>query len=48
MYKPSTHLIVSYLFSLPIYLYTRPISYKIGYQGESKYLTQLRFIEVYP
>jgi hypothetical protein len=36
MYKPSIHLIVTYF---PTYLpiYKRPISYKIGYQGQSKY-----------
>jgi hypothetical protein len=33
MYKPSTYLIVAYLF-LPIYPCTRLISYRIGYQGE--------------
>jgi hypothetical protein len=36
MYKSSTYL-VGYLFFLPIYLYMRPISYKIRYQGETKY-----------
>jgi hypothetical protein len=36
MYKPSTYLVVTYF---PTYLniYKRPISYKIGYQGETKY-----------
>jgi len=29
MYKPSTY--------LPVYLNRRPISYKIGYQGETEY-----------
>jgi hypothetical protein len=43
MYKPSTYLVVTYF--PPIYLCTRPISYRIGYQGETKYvLTQLSFI----
>jgi len=36
MYKPSTYLVVTYFF-LPIYLSMRPISYTIGYQGETKY-----------
>jgi hypothetical protein len=27
-----------------LYPYVRPISYRISYQGETKYLTQLRFI----
>jgi hypothetical protein len=40
MYKPSTYLIISYF--LPIYLYIKPISYKIGYQGETKYLLKSR------
>ncbi len=52
MYKqPSTNdLVVTYFPNylptyLPIYLYMRPISYyKIGYQGETKLLIQLRFI----
>jgi hypothetical protein len=29
---------------LPIYLYMRPISYKISYQGIKQILTPLRFI----
>jgi hypothetical protein len=36
MYKPSTYQVITY-FLLPIYLHMRPISYKIGYQGETKY-----------
>ncbi len=48
MYKqPSTnYLVVTYFPTyLPTYLYMRPISYsKIGYQCETKLLTQLRFI----
>jgi hypothetical protein len=32
MYKPSIYLIIIYFPS-----YMRPISYKIGYQGETKY-----------
>jgi hypothetical protein len=35
MYKLSMNQVVKYF--LPIYLYMRPISYKIGYQGETKY-----------
>jgi hypothetical protein len=35
MYNPSTYLVVAYF--LTIYLYERPISYRIGYQGETKY-----------
>jgi len=37
MYKSSTYLVSSYLFFLPFYLYMKPISYIIGYQGETKY-----------
>jgi hypothetical protein len=33
MYKPSTYLVVTYFTTL----YVRPISYRIGYQGETKY-----------
>jgi hypothetical protein len=36
MYK-TIYLPNSYLFSLPIYLNGRAISYIIGYQGETKY-----------
>jgi hypothetical protein len=35
MYKPSTHLVITYFFT--ILLYMRPVSYRIGYQGETKY-----------
>jgi hypothetical protein len=35
MSKPSTYF-SGYLFSYLIYLYIRPISYRIGYQGETK------------
>jgi hypothetical protein len=35
MYKSSTHLVITYF--LPIYLYIKPTSYRIGYQGETKY-----------
>jgi len=37
MYKPSSHLVVT--FFLPTYLpiYETYISYRIGYQGETKY-----------
>jgi len=36
MYKPSTYLVVSYFLTyLPEYM--RPIPYRIGYQGETKY-----------
>jgi hypothetical protein len=36
MYKPSSYLVITYF---PTYLctYTRPISYRIGYQGGTKY-----------
>jgi len=34
MYKPSTYLVVTYF---PTYLCMKPNSYKIGYQGETKY-----------
>jgi len=38
MHKPSTYLPSNYLLSyLPTYLFMRPISYKIDYQGETKY-----------
>jgi hypothetical protein len=41
MYKPTTYLEVAYFPTyLPIYM--RPSSYKIGYQIETKWLTQLR------
>jgi hypothetical protein len=36
MCKPSTYLVVTY-FPTPIYLYMRPVSYRIGHQGETKY-----------
>jgi hypothetical protein len=36
MYKSSTHLVVTY-FPTYFYLYMIPISYRIGYQGETKY-----------
>jgi hypothetical protein len=34
MYEPSTDLVVTYF---PTYLPMRPISYRIGYQGQTKY-----------
>jgi hypothetical protein len=34
MYKLSTYLVITYF---PTYLYMRPISYRICYQGETKY-----------
>jgi hypothetical protein len=38
MYKPYTYLIIIiFVKKKPIYLYTRPISYRLGYQGETKY-----------
>jgi len=37
MYKPSTYLLIIYFLYLSIYIYIRPISYKSGYQGETKY-----------
>jgi len=33
MDKPSTYLVIAYF---PTYLCMRPISYRIGYQGETK------------
>jgi hypothetical protein len=47
MYKPTTYLPSNYLlyFSpLPIYLYIVPTSYKMGYQGETRYQLKLKFI----
>ncbi len=35
MYKPSTYLVIAYF--LIYYLCMRPISNRIGYQGETKY-----------
>jgi hypothetical protein len=35
MYKPSPYLEIAYF--RPIYLYMGPISYRTGYQGETKY-----------
>jgi hypothetical protein len=49
--KNSTYLVITYfltLFFIPIYLYLRPISYRIGNQGETKILSQLRFIHPQP
>jgi hypothetical protein len=43
MYKLSTYLVVTYFSYLPTYLFMSPISYRSGYQGETKILTQLRF-----
>jgi len=37
MYKPSIYLVVTYFSYLSTYLYMRPISYRIGYQGETIY-----------
>jgi hypothetical protein len=35
MYKSPTDLVIAYF--LPIYLHMRPISSRIGYEGETKY-----------
>jgi hypothetical protein len=47
MYNSSTYLVVTY-FPNFLYLYMRLISYRIGYQGETKkLLTQMRFILIW-
>jgi len=37
MYKPSTYLVVTYFATYLTYIWDLSISYRMGYQGETKY-----------